>query len=244
MLSIVIPTYRGAARLARLLPTINANDNADVELLVADDGSPGNEGEAIKEVVAKSPITRKRTLRFDENCGMVAVMKLLLEEARGELVLQLDDDVLVPAGLITTMSHLLEQIPNVGVLSWRSLGRNPGQSRKSAVGFLEPATQLAGYCMAYRRSVYDEVGGVDTRFRMYCSDSDFALRVCMAGHPCYRVWWPLVPHEEHAAFSGGDFDRGGIAARDLAAFQAKWGNTGEEMEKKALSKLRLAEGAT
>lgn len=238
MLSIVIPTYRGAERLALLLPTISFL--TDVELLVADDGSPKEEGDAIQKVVAASPIARKQAIRFDENRGMVAVVKSLLDAAQGDQVLQLDDDVVLPPDLLTTLGELL-RLPNIGVLSWRSFGKNRGQSLRPTPGLLEPATQLAGYCMAYWRSVYDEVGGVDTRFRMYCSDSDYALRVCLAGHPCYRVWWPLVPHEEHAAFSNGDFDRGALASRDLAAFHAKWGTNGDEMEKRALLKLKGAE---
>jgi hypothetical protein len=99
---------------------------------------------------------------------------------------------------------------------------------------LQPATELAGYCMAYRRAVYDEVGGIDTRYQFYCSDSDFALRVAQAGHPCYRVWWPLVPHLEHSSVSD-PAARTAMGTRDLAAFKAKWGAPGAEMEERAIA---------
>ena len=120
-------------------------------------------------------------------------------------------------------------------------GSEPGAVQNRTPRILQPATQIAGYCMAFRREVYHEVGGVDTRFRQYCGDSDLALRMTLAGHPSYRVWWPLVPHEEHGAFNDspdlGSKAREQAAAKDLQAFQEKWGATGDEMERRALAGL-------
>jgi GT2 family glycosyltransferase len=104
---------------------------------------------------------------------------------------------------------------------------------------LQPATQLASYCYAFTRKVWDEVGGFDTRFKFFMIDSDFCVRVTLAGHPCYRAWWPLVPHLEHGG-GGGDtvpFHREEIAKLDTAAFQAKWGCSPNDMEVRALKEL-------
>ena len=241
-LSICIPTYRGAKRLERLLASMNVRD---VELLVGDDGSPESDARDIVEVVdrfvAATPRIIARVLRTETNRGAVTVLHELTALATGASILQLDDDVLVPEDFFETASLLLA-IENIGVLSWRSCGINPGQSLKPAVGMLQPATELAGYCMAYNRDVHEKVGGIDSRFKMYCSDSDFALRVALAGHPCYRVWWPLVPHEEHGVYKDAgntDFsrDREAVARQDLQAFVDKWGATGAEMEKRALKQL-------
>jgi GT2 family glycosyltransferase len=234
-ISICIPSYRGAHRLERLFATFP--DDPDLELLLFDDGSPVEEGDAMKRLFDALPLAHKRRFR-EVNRGPVAALRDLVDASTGELVLQLDDDVLLPPGLIATVRKLLGTIDNVGVLSWRSKGPHAGQSDKPSVGMLQPATQLAGYCMAYRRAVYDEVGGIDTRFRIYCSDSDFTLRVALAGHPCYRVWWPLVPHKEHAAFKDtNDLDRESVVPVDLKAFRDKWGATGEEMERRAIAGL-------
>ena len=136
---------------------------------------------------------------------------------------------------------LVASLPGAGALSWRSLGPHEAyDSRRAIPGFLEPATHLAGYCMAFRRSVYDEVGGIDTRFRAVCGDSDLALRMTLAGHPSYRVWWPLVPHEGGASSKDSmALERPSAgAARDLALWAEKWdGKSGPEMEKLALERL-------
>ena len=232
MLSICVPCHRGAPRLETLIASLPISD-PDLELLVYDDGSPQADANAIARVFSAAPIARKRLLRNERNRGPVAALRDVVAAASGDSVLQLDDDVTLPPTFLGTLRALLA-IDNIGVLSWRSEGSNPGQSKIPRAGMLQPATEIAGYCMAYRRAVYDKVGGIDTGFQFYCSDSDFALRVALAGHPCYRVWWPLVPHAEHS--SGSDpAARQAMTSRDLAAFERKWNATGAEMEKRALA---------
>ena len=91
--------------------------------------------------------------------------------------------------------------------------------------------------MAFKAGACRAVGGVDTRFKHYCADSDLALRLTLSGRPSYRVWWPLVPHEEHGAFQKTPGAREAAAQRDLQLFYEKWGHTGPEMERIALAKL-------
>ncbi len=239
--SLVVPTYRGAERLSRLLASLpGAGALRDMELLVGDDGSPPDDARAIAQAVESFDFFHdRRVLRNESNAGPVATLARLIFRTHGHTVLQLDDDVTLPGEFFHTMLRLLN-LPGMGVLSWRSQGMGPGQSVHPVPGYLEPATELAGYCMAYKRERYEEVQGVDERYRYYCSDSDFALRVCLAGRPCYRVHWPLVPHEEHGAVKASPE----IAARrqewvdrDLGAFRRKWGGTGPEMQAKALAAL-------
>lgn len=236
--SICIPTYAGGARLARALASI-APDSAVLETIVLDDGSPQDAADEIARIARDSRAGGTTLIRALPNRGPIAAYRDLVAAASGEIVLMMDDDAVLPQGLLTAALLLFATIPNLGVLSWRSRGEKPGQSRTAVPGMLQPATQIAGYCMAFRRSVYDEIGGFDTRYHTYCADSDLALRATFAGFPCYRVWWPLVPHEEHGAWRDSVElpDRMMLAAKDLAAFRSKWGADGEEMEKRALSSL-------
>jgi GT2 family glycosyltransferase len=240
MISVCIPTYRGEKRLKRLLPTLATAADADVELLVLDDGSPSEEATKIAALISAFDGIKRKQITWSRNNGIVAAYDQLVRQAEGEVVLFLDDDVLVPFGLFRVIRQLIE-IPGIGALSWRSTGSNPGQSKRPRPGLLQLATQLAGYCMAFRREVYNEVGGVDTRFRQYCGDSDLALRMTLAGYPSYRVWWPLVPHEEHGAFNDapelGDEAREQAASKDLRSFFEKWNATGDEMERRAVAGL-------
>lgn len=51
---------------------------------------------------------------------------------------------------------------------------------------------VAGMFLIVRRSLFERLGGFDRRYRMYCEDMDFCLRVWLAGHlvrcePCDEV---------------------------------------------------------
>lgn len=234
--SIVIPTYRGARRLERLIRGLPCDINSDVT--VVDDGSPEADRRLAERVLGASSVCMARFVAAPR-AGWTAALNTAVPGTVGEIVLLLDDDTLLPPDLLPTLRGLFLALDNVGVLSWRSLGDKPGQSQTPRPGHLQPATQLAGFCYAFRRSLWDELGGLDPRFRVYCADSDFALRATLAGHPSYRVWWPLVPHLEHAAFDEAPElgDRGQIAAADLNLFRLKWGATGAEMEARALRQL-------
>lgn len=242
-ISVVIATYRGAARVRRLLDSIEEHGQDLHEVLVVDDGSPAADLEALEDAVGaagRHAAGMPFSLLALSRRGWIASMNDAVPRTSGDVVLLLDDDVLLPAGLPAVLEQLLA-LPNIGVLSWRSHGTNPGQSRVARPGMLQPATELAAYCMAFRRSLWDELGGLDPRYFIYCSDSDFCLRATLAGHPCYRVFWPLVPHEEHACMKAcPELDRAAYVQRDLAAYQAKWGRSGAEMEQEALR--RLADG--
>lgn len=251
-ITVCIPTYRGGARLDRALgsilvaraepvwPPLSPGSPGGVSVLVYDDGSPAQD---LVEIRAVTDAPFVHLIRGDVNRGPVAAYRNLVAAVGGDVVLMLDDDATLPPGFFAVLRQLMA-VDGIGVLSWRSLGDKPGQSRTPIRGFLEPATQLAGYCMAFRKAVYDEIGGFDERFHTYCSDSDLALRATQAGYPSYRVWWPLIPHEEHGVWRDCPElpNRQKLAERDLAAFKDKWGADGVEMERRALAGLAAKAG--
>lgn len=240
--SVIIACYRGAERLKKLLPSIF---DPDVEIIVYDDGSPMPDATAIQLVVGEERAKRAATLtqafcclRNSENRGYARCVRDAVAMSTGDIILLLDDDTQIPDGFFQVLRGLMMSLDGVGVLAWRSYGKNPGQSQKQVHGMMQLATQLASYCYAFPRKVWDEIGGFDTRFRFYCIDSDFALRAMQAGHPCYRVWWPLVPHDEHGGSTDTvTFSRSEVGQKDTTLFVEKWGAAGDEMEKRALKAL-------
>jgi len=235
-ISIVTATYRGAQRIQPLLSSIQQHGQGIREMLIIDDGSPEADANALGAALGAFPLPPKTFIRGARR-GWIASINDAVSRTCGDVILLLDDDVLLPAGLVDVLDQLLS-LPGVGVLSWRSQGASPGQSQEPRPGLVQPATQLAAYCMAFRRSLWDGLEGLDPRYHIYCSDSDFCLQATLAGHPCYRVWWPLVPHKEHQCMKDcPELERDRHVAADLATFRAKWGKSGEEMEREALGRL-------
>jgi len=82
---------------------------------------------------------------------------------------------------------------------------------------------------------YAQGEGFDDRFHHYCGDSDFAARAMRARHPCYRLWWPLVYHDEHVALeSNPELEADKWRLTDQKAFADKWGASPRRLEMELL----------
>jgi glycosyltransferase involved in cell wall biosynthesis len=87
--SVIMPTYAQEAFIGRAIQSVLAQTFADWELIVVDDGSPGDVQAAI------APYTDDRRLRYvrlDENVGVGAALNAGIERARGELIAYLPSD--------------------------------------------------------------------------------------------------------------------------------------------------------
>jgi GT2 family glycosyltransferase len=249
--SLCIASYAGGRRLERLFASLAAAGVSGTdEVLVWDDGSPAEGAAAIQAAVDSANIAAEESpgwvttlYRTPERWGWPRGHAHLAARASRKILLQLDDDVVLPVGFMPLLRDLIALIPNVGALSWRTEGprRSDWNSARGVPGYLELACNLAGTCTAFWRSVYDAVGGMDTKFEFCFADSDLPLRMMLAGHPCYRVWWPLVWHEENASSrESPELPRPAeVAKRDIVYWNEKWGGRGPAaMEEIALARLR------
>ena len=99
-LSVVIPTYRGAARVSRLLPPVCEAVRACAtdfgEVVVVDDGSGELTQRSLVRVVASQrrvfPQIEVRLLSRSENGGQQCATIAGIEAARGEVIITIDDD--------------------------------------------------------------------------------------------------------------------------------------------------------
>lgn len=54
---------------------------------------------------------------------------------------------------------------------------------------------LCGACMMFRKPLFDQLGGFDERFFMYCEEVDLCRRTGLAGHMIYYVHTAELMHE-------------------------------------------------
>lgn len=77
-------------------------------------------------------------------------------------------------------------VPRLWAMLYRNLIRH--REQKSGATYAPSGNRqvawLAGFFLACRREVWHELGGFDTRYRMYCEDVELGLRCWLAG---YRV---------------------------------------------------------
>ncbi|MBL6076521.1 glycosyltransferase family 2 protein [Belnapia sp. T18] len=95
-LSIVVPVYRGAATVGRLVEALSAlNPEGGLEVVLVNDGSPDNSGEVCRALAATAtiPLTYVEHAR---NFGEHNAVMTGLRHARGAYVITMDDDLQNP----------------------------------------------------------------------------------------------------------------------------------------------------
>jgi glycosyltransferase involved in cell wall biosynthesis len=95
-LSIVVPVYRGAATVGRLVEALSALRPAGgIEIVLVNDGSPDNSGQVCRELAASAsvPLTY---LEHARNFGEHNAVMTGLRHARGAYVITMDDDLQNP----------------------------------------------------------------------------------------------------------------------------------------------------
>ena len=116
-------------------------------------------------------------------------------------------------GLYGTVGHLLQRVP-----------RESG-GYCDLLSVVREVTAVTGACLTVRRSVYEEVGGLDEEnLPVTFNDIDFCLKVRSRGYR--NIWTPHALLYHHEAATRGPDDSPEKAARfsaELAHMRAKWG---------------------
>jgi teichuronic acid biosynthesis glycosyltransferase TuaG len=90
LVSIITPAYRAAAVVPATIESVLAQTWTDWEMLVADDCSPDNTREVVREWATRDP--RIRLIALERNGGPAAARNGALEQARGRWIAFLDSD--------------------------------------------------------------------------------------------------------------------------------------------------------
>lgn len=89
-ISVVIPCYNRAALIGRAVESVRAQNFADLEIVIVDDGSKDDSVSVIERLAADEP--RIRLVRHPRNRGEAAARNTGMREARGRLIAFLDSD--------------------------------------------------------------------------------------------------------------------------------------------------------
>jgi glycosyltransferase involved in cell wall biosynthesis len=248
LVSVIVPTRDRADLLARCAEgVLNRTDYEPLELIVVDNDSKEPETlELLERLVNDS---RVRVVRHGGAFNFAALNNDAVREARGEIVVLLNNDIEVTSSLWLQemVSHALR--PEVGAVGAKLLypdrrvqhagvvlgvGHGAGHFFHGAdgdgpgyFGFLALTRRVSAVtaaCMALRRSTYLEAGGLDeTNLPVAFNDVDLCLRL---GERGYGVVW--TPHAElrhlESASRGADSDGERLARlqRDADYLRQRW----------------------
>lgn len=226
--SIIVPTRDKVDLLKVCIDSVLAcTDYPDFELVVIDNGSV--EPETLDYFEALRSVERVRVLPYPHPFNYSAINNFGVRETAGELVCLMNNDIeAIDAGWLEAMVvHALrpgigavgamlyypnDTIQHAGVLVGAGGvgGHAFGGERRGAGGYMgrlhltHSALAVTAACLVVRRTVWDEVGGLDEGLKVAFNDVDFCLRVAKAGYR--NLWTPAAELYHHESASRGHED--------------------------------------
>lgn len=182
-LSVIMPVYnRERYVVTALRSLLRQRNEADLDIIVVDDGSTDGSAAAVSALMAEAPIIR---LVSQANTGVTgarnAGLRHLLPET--ELVSFLDSDDISPAGRFAADLAFFHANPRLDLTySWMKLAEHlDDRTMEPAAG--SQSIVVRGISLSagiYSRALVERLGGFDEEFRQ-SEDTDFLLRIFEGG---------------------------------------------------------------
>jgi glycosyltransferase involved in cell wall biosynthesis len=183
MVSIIIPTFNEEAYLPRLITSITAQDYRDWEIIVADNGSRDRTRAIARENGAR--VVRGGIPSVGRNRGAAA--------ARGDTLLFLDADTVLPEGFIAKLVTRFEKdfvdicVPWIKPIDGaKPIYHTIFQFSNTFFKLMEAIQpQGLGICMLVTRRLHNRIGGFSEDIRV-SEDYDYINRASLVGR--FRVY--------------------------------------------------------
>lgn len=215
MVSVVSVNYNQSQVTLEFLESMAHITYPNIEIFIVDNASPSDNPDIIKE---KYP--QIHLLKTKENLGFAGGNNAALPYCKGKYVLFINNDTEVEPGFLEPLVEVLEQHPDVGMVSPRIqyfntpetiqfAGFTPFTSvtiRNFAIGFGEKDTgqylhtgetgSIFGAAMLVPMRIIEEVGMMAEIFFLYYEEHDWAAHIKDAGYKIYYQGKSLVLHKE------------------------------------------------
>lgn len=225
--SVMIPTYNCANYLGETLASIleQAPKTELMQIEVVDDCSLEDDPEVVVKEVGKGRVS---FYRQQQNVGHVRNFNTCIQRSKGQLVHILHGDDLVQNGFYDRIQQLFERYAEIGAAYCRHIivdefgnwqQYSPLEQLESGIldNWLEKfasTNPLQPPSIVVRRSVYEQLGGFDSRISCCGEDWEMWLRIA-AHYPIAYEVKPLAVYRSHSMSITGQCRRTGQNMRDL-----------------------------
>jgi GT2 family glycosyltransferase len=246
LVSIVIPTQDQQPTLARCLESIARSTYTHYEILLVENGSKESATFAYYKELEKNP--RVRLLTWDRPFNYAAVNNFAARQARGEILLMLNNDTeaINRDWLERMLEHALR--PEVGIVGAKLYYPNDTIQHAGVVmdafglpchihhnspahsgGYVhrlvitQNLSAVTGACAMMRKQVFEEIGSFDERFVLAYNDVDLCLQCRQHGY--WVVWTPHAEMYHHESMTRGPEDTLEKQSRfeaEKKLLQSKW----------------------
>ncbi|OBR55106.1 glycosyl transferase family 2 [Paraburkholderia tropica] len=225
LVSIIIPTRDGRALLEQCINSVMRQTlYRHYEIIVVDNGSVEPKTFEYFEQISAMP--NVSVIRDDSPFNFSALNNRAVEASRGEFVCLMNNDIeVVSADWLDEMMGIASQpgVGAVGACLWYpnntlqhggvviGLGGIAGHMHhkmgRGEFGYfgrgaaLQNVSAVTAACLVVRKSIYEEVGGLDAELAVAFNDVDFCLKIVEAGYR--NVWTPHAELYHHESATRG-----------------------------------------
>jgi GT2 family glycosyltransferase len=217
MVSIIIINYNSEQYLKNCVESIIANTNGPFEIIVVDN----NSSDMSLNYLFKTKTIAIRLIKNQENLGFAWACNQGLENARGEYLVTMNPDVLVPKNWLARLIWQLNNNANTLVIGPKGIGiggrQSPGPlsfssclaaaDRKFAQKYHQYSKRtkyLIGCLLLFDHRFLKKIGNFDENLSLGADDFDMSLRVRQAGYELRVAYDVLIKHFVHVSFKNSE----------------------------------------
>ena len=203
-ISVIIPAYDLGHYLPDALDSVKVQTEQDWECIVVDDASPDDSAKIARQYCKEDK--RFKLIRNKENQYLPGALNIGIAEAKGQYILPLDSDNMLPPDTLAILSQALDAKRDIHIaygnvefmehtgerwhsgwptefrFDWQLTGR-AGGTAAAADG--RPANLVPSTSM-FRKEVWEQTGGYRRRYRT-AEDADFWTRASSYGFVAKKV---------------------------------------------------------
>jgi len=234
--SVVIPIFNGIAHLSAFVESLGGALLPGWEVIAVDDASTEPVLHAFSALSDSTTVVR---LRNEQNLGYAGAVNRGVAEATGDIIVQLNTDLVLDSGCITAMVDLIDGTKNVGIVGSKLIYPTTGRTQSVGMAFGNyskrhiyrhlpsdhPVCQrtrrlqiVSGATVATTRRVFDLLGPLDEDLYNHNVDLDHCMRAVEQGLQNFMCAESVAYHWRNQS---GDI-RYARAASVEAAFWSKW----------------------
>ena len=234
--TVIVPSWNGARRLQRLLPSLGASS----EVVVVDNGSTDDTAEVLARRFPDVEV-----VRFARNHGFSKAVNRAAAVASSEAIVLLNDDCVCERGFADRLAGALDPSRGVAMAAGVLLEAHDPTVVDSAGIELDDTLLVfdylngqtiavfdravadplgpSGAAAAFDRSAFLECGGFDEQLFAYWEDVDLVLRLRLAGARCVLVRDARAVHSHSATLGSGSAGKNYLTGFGRSYVLRKWG---------------------
>jgi len=222
LVSIITINYNESQVTLDLLASLRNLNYSNVEVIVVDNASPNDDPDRIKQNYPEVILIKSET-----NLGFAGGNNLGVQKAKGEFLLFINNDTIVPENFIEPLVETLQMDETIGMVSpkikfhwdptliqyagytpmnhWTIRNSSIGYKQKDKGAYDTPGTtaSIHGAAMMVPKAVVDKVGPMTEIYFLYYEEHDWAQQIKRAGYKIYYQPESYILHKE--SLSTGKF---------------------------------------